>query len=244
MTISVVINGANGRMGQATVQALSANDQFKVVGQLGRKDNFAKKLKKSGAQIAIDFTTADAAFENAKAIIDANIHPVIGTSGLTPEQIALLQRQCDEQELGGIIAPNFCIGAVLMMQISGICAEHFPHAEIIEMHHDKKADAPSGTAIKTAEMIAADREAINLPDCKETMTGARGATHKDVPIHSVRLPGLVAHQSVIFGGLGETLTVRHDTIDRTAFMPGVLLSCQKVLELDGLVYGLENILFN
>jgi len=243
MSIRVAINGAQGRMGLATVQALTASSDFELVGQFAHNDNFAQEIKNSDAQVIVDFTTANVAFENAQTIVNANIHPVIGTSGLTADEISQLKNQCEEQKLGGIIAPNFCIGAVLMMQISGICAEHFPHAEIIELHHDKKADAPSGTAIKTAEMMAANRVDIKLPDCEETMAGARGATSHDIPIHSVRLPGLVAHQSVMFGGVGETLTIRHDTIDRSAFMPGVLLSCKHVLKSNTLVYGLENILF-
>lgn len=243
MIITVLINGANGKMGQQTSKALSESNQFKIVGQTGRNDDLAKEIKTSNANVVVDFTTAAVAYQNAKIIIEAGARPVIGTTGFMSEQIQELSQLCQQKKLGAIIAPNFSIGAVLMMQYSREIAKHFPHVEIIELHHDQKADAPSGTAIKTAEMIAEVRTNVAAKVIeKELIPGARGGKKHNVHIHSIRLPGLVAHQEVIFGGVGETLTLRHDTISREAFMPGVLLACKKVLELDHLVYGLEHIL--
>lgn len=240
MSIRVLVNGAHGKMGQMAVKALSDNADFTLVGELGRQDNLAEKIKTSKAQVVVDLTNADAVLKNLQIIIDAGAHPVIGTSGLTKEQITTLQARCAQVKLGGIIAPNFSLGAVLMMKHAQDIAKHFPQVEIIEMHHDGKLDSPSGTAMRTAEMISTTRTSIKAS--KEIIPGARGATYQQVPIHSVRLPGLVAHQQVIFGGIGETLTIRHDSIDRLCFMPGILLSCKKVMELNELVYGLENIL--
>lgn len=244
MSIRILVNGANGKMGQITVQTLTQHSNFTVVGTTGRGDNLAEEIKKSKAQVVVDLTNADVVLKNIQTIIEAGAHPVIGTSGLVKEQIIKLQEQCTKLKLGGLIVPNFSVGAVLMMKCAKEIAKYFPNVEIIEMHHDGKLDSPSGTAVRTAEMIAEAR--VNNPsiplNVRETIPGARGACYQQTPIHAVRLAGMVAHQQVIFGSLGETLTIRHDAIDRQCFMAGMLLACNKVSELKTLVYGLEHIL--
>ena len=162
---------------------------------------------------------------------------------MLPEQVAELKALCTKQKLGGIIAPNFAIGAVLMMKYSQDAAKYFPHVEVIELHHDRKADAPSGTAIKTANLLAESRDSVPEKIAeKEIIPGARGANAEEIRIHSVRLPGLVAHQEVLFGGQSQTLTIRHDSFHRDSFMPGVCLACKKVMDLNELIYGLEHLL--
>jgi 4-hydroxy-tetrahydrodipicolinate reductase len=244
MTIRIIINGAKGRMGQLAVKTLLNQPEFAVVGQLSRNDDLAAEIKKSAADIVVDLTTAESAFTNAQTIIQAGAHPVIGTSGLINDQVQQLQEMCSEKKLGGIIAPNFSIGAVLMMKYSQDIVKYYPDVEIIEMHHNGKLDSPSGTAIRTAELLAAAR--INIPNTpektRENIPGARGALYQKIPIHAIRLPGLVAHQQILFGGVGETLTLKHDSIDRLCFMPGIVLACQKVTQLRELIYGLEHIL--
>lgn len=244
MTINILVNGASGRMGQLSVQTISKDTRFKLVGQTGRKDDLAQEIKKTKAQVILDFTNAEAVFKNAEIIIAAGARPVIGTSGLMKDQVQLLQDQAKKQKVGGIIASSFCLGAILMMKYAQEIVKYFPQVEIIEMHHDGKLDSPSGTAMRSAELIALSRSQSPkiVEKTRETIPGARGAQYQQIPIHSVRLPGLVAHQQIIFGGLGETLTIRHDSIDRQSFMPGVLLACSKAMELDQLIYGLENVM--
>jgi len=241
--IQVLVNGAHGRMGQEVVKAIENDTALQLAGTADKDDNLAAAIQSTKAQVVVDFTLASVGFDHANAIIDAGAHPVIGTTGFLPEHIETLQKRCAEKKLGGIIAPNFCIGVVLMMQYAKAAARYFPNAEIIELHHDGKEESPSGTAIRTAEMINEGREhAPNQHKDKAVIKGARGATHQDVHIHSIRLPGLLAHQEVIFGNTGETLTIRQDTLHRESFMPGVCLACKKVTGLDELVYGLEHIL--
>jgi 4-hydroxy-tetrahydrodipicolinate reductase len=243
MTIRVLVNGAQGKMGQETVKALTATSEFNVVGVTGKNDNLAAAICDTQAHVVVDFTVAGAGYEIAKTIIANNAHPVIGTSGFTQQQIDDLTQRCATKQLGGIIVPNFSLGAVLMMKYAQDCVRYFPHVEIIELHHDRKADAPSGTAMKTADMLAEKRTPpIAKVNEKELLPGARGAVKQDIHIHSIRLPGLIAHQEIIFGTLGETFTLRHDTFQREAFMPGVLLACEKVLTLKQLVHGLEHVL--
>ncbi len=230
-------------MGKESVKAVSEDPDLDLVAQTDLGDNLPGEISQTKAQVVVDFTTAAAAMKNAGCIIESGARPVIGTSGLLPEQVAELQKLCNKQNLGGIIVPNFAIGAVLMMKYSQDAAKYFPHVEVIEMHHDRKADAPSGTAIKTANLLAESRgSAPPSVDEKEILSGARGANAEDICIHSVRLPGLVAHQEVIFGGQSQTLTIRHDSIHRDSFMPGVCLACKKVMDLNELVYGLEHLL--
>ena len=242
-TIRVLISGANGRMGVAAVKAISQDPELILVGTTTRGDDLTAAIKKNNAQVVVEFTNAEAVYDNTAEIIAAGAHPIIGTTGLTLEQIKQFQAQCAKAKLGGLIAPNFSLGAVLLIKYSREIAKYFSHVEIIEMHHDGKLDSPSGTALHTAEMIAEGLASHNPPKkLRETIPGSRGASHHQIPIHAIRLPGLVAHEQVIFGGVGETLTLKHDSIDRVSFMPGVCLACKKVLKLDKLVYGLENIL--
>lgn len=241
--IRVLINGSRGRMGQESVKAVSEDPELDLVAQTDLGDNLSDTIKQSLAQVVVDFTTAAVVMENAAAIIESGAKPVIGTSGLLPEQVSQLQALCEKNNNGGVIAPNFAIGAVLMMKYAQDAAKYFPNAEVIELHHDRKADAPSGTAIKTANLLAESRKSVpEKIDEKEILPGARGAEAQDIRIHSVRLPGMVAHQEVIFGGQSQTLKIRHDSIHRDSFMPGVCLACKKVMHLNELVYGLEHLL--
>ncbi len=222
MSIKVLINGYPGKMGQAAVKAIQEAPDLDYVGGCDREHNLAQMIQDSGAEVVLDLSSAISVFENAQTIIEAGVHPVIGTSGLNTEQIKTLQQQCAEKKLGGIIAPNFSVGALLMMHFAEEAARYFQDVEIIELHHPQKKDAPSGTARQSAERIK-----------------AAGIPSREVPIHSVRLPGIVAEQSVIFGGPGETLTLRHSSIDRSCFMPGILLACRSVMKLNTLLYGLD-----
>ncbi len=240
----IAINGAHGKMGAITVQTIEQSPHFKLVGQFDRHTALREAIEDSQPDIVIDFTTASVAHENAKIIIDSGKHAIIGTTGFTATQIASLKQSCEKQKLGVIIAPNFSISALLLMRLAKECAQYLPHVEIIEAHHEKKAESPSGTAIKTAELINQTRAKTNKISSHEIITGARGADKDGIPIHSIRLPGFLAHEEVIFGSPGETLHLKHNTIDRNAFMPGVLLACEKVMQLETLVYGLEDILFS
>ncbi len=243
MSTTVIVNGAFGKMGQETVKAIQACDDFKLVGQLDSKDALEEAIVSTHPDVVIDFTTPHVVYQNALTLIEHHVHPVIGTTGLSETQIQDLKQRCEAQQLGGIIAPNFSVAAILTMQYAKHCIRYLPYAEIIELHHEKKLDAPSGTALKTAELMSEARKAVPpIPKGKESIPGARGADKHGIPIHSVRLPGLLAHEEIIFGGEGEVLTIRHDTLNRKAFMPGVLLACRKVTSLKHLVYGLESIL--
>ncbi len=243
--LRVAVNGANGKMGRASVEAIKNSHHFELVGEFDHGVDLEDAIAASGANVVVDFTTADAAFDNAKSIIASGAHPVIGTTGFSSEQIAELSSICTQKQLGAIIAPNFSIAALLMMRMAQECARYLPNVEIIETHHENKADAPSGTAVKTAELIAAARSLKpNENKSKELLPGALGANKNGITIHSVRLPGFVAQQEVIFGSQGESLHIKHNTIDRSAFMPGVILACEKVTQLKTLVYGLEELLFS
>tara|TARA_Y100001970_G_scaffold267745_1_gene358125 strand:- start:1717 stop:2451 length:735 start_codon:yes stop_codon:yes gene_type:complete len=241
--IRVAVNGSMGRMGRESVKAVNDDPELHLVAQSDLNDDLNEIIKKSRAQVVLDFTHADVVMEVSEKIIESGARPVIGTSGLLPRQIEKLQKLCRKKNIGGLIAPNFAIGAVLMMKFSKEAAKYLPNAEIIELHHDNKLDAPSGTAIKTANLISNTRKSfLKSKSEREIISGTRGGSSEGVRIHSVRLPGLVAHQEVIFGGKSQTLKIRHDSIHRESFMPGVCLACKKVLELDELVYGLENLI--
>lgn len=242
MTLRILVNGATGRMGRLTVSTLQGEPDCVVAGETRSTDSLAEAIQQHAPDIVVDFTRADIAAANLTTILTAGACPVIGTSGLTHEDITAARQRFPGR--GGIIAPNFSIGAVLMMKYAGEMARYFPDIEIIEMHHNGKLDSPSGTAIRTAEILAGQR---TLPphtpkETQDIIQGARGARHQDIPIHAVRLPGLVAHLQILFGSAGETLTFRHDSIDRQCFMPGVVLACRKVKSLNQLVYGLEHLL--
>ena|SRR5579884_2598307 len=248
--ISVAVAGALGRMGGEVIQAVNAAGDMQVVGGVDVKSgpgvfaDLRQLIQATHPQVLVDFTVADAAAANAMTALELGVRPVIGTSGMSQEQQERIAARAQETKTGAFIAPNFALGAVLMMYFARIGARYFDSAEVIELHHDQKIDAPSGTAVKTAQEMAeahAKAFASNVPD-KEPLPGGRGAEWQGVRIHSVRLPGLVAHQEVIFGAQGQTLVIRHDTSDRTAFMPGVLIAIREVLKLDRLVVGLDNLL--
>lgn len=243
MAIKVLVNGAFGRMGQHVVKTLEEDARFQLVGQTGREYHLDKAIKDSHPDVVIDFTEPKSVYRNTETIIDAGARPVIGTSGLSETDIQTLQKKCADLKRGGIIVPNFSLGAVLLMKYAKEISKFMPNVEIIEMHHDKKLDSPSGSALRTADLLAGTGK-LNpaLQSTVENVKGARGAFYKNIPIHAVRLPGLLAHLQVIFGGTGETLTLRHDSLDRSSFMPGVLLACEKVMTLNGLVCGLEEVL--
>lgn len=238
----VIINGANGKMGIAACETMGNHPEFELVARLSRGDDLKAAILQTRAQIVIDLTRADCVYQNSLTIIENGAHPVIGTSGLSETQIQTLTEISANRLLGGIIVPNFSISAVLMMRFAAEAALYLPEVEIIEMHHQQKFDAPSGTAIKTAEMIAANRKPTTEGKTQESIAGVRGGRHHGIAIHSLRLPGVLARQQIIFGNSGETLSLIHDSIDRASFMPGLLLCCKKVAQLQTLCYGLESIL--
>jgi 4-hydroxy-tetrahydrodipicolinate reductase len=241
--IKVGVLGARGRMGSEVVKAVTDAPDLELVAALDLGDSL-DALVSNGAQVVVDFTTPDSVMANLEFLIANNINAVIGTTGFDDARIAKIKSLLASSKSGVLIAPNFAIGAVLMMEFATKAAKYFESAEIIELHHPNKVDAPSGTAARTAELMAKSRKEAGLvpmPDATSTsLDGARGATVGDIPVHSVRLRGLVAHQEVLLGGIGETLTIRHDSIDRVGFMPGVLLGVRQVVTHPGLTFGLEN----
>ena len=241
--IKVGVLGARGRMGSEVVKAVTESNDCELVASLDAGDSL-DALVAAGAQVVVDFTTPDVVMANLEFLIKNNIHAVVGTTGFSEDRIAQLNTWLASNPSAGVlIAPNFAIGAVLMMEFAEKAAKFFESAEIIELHHPNKVDAPSGTAARTAALISDARKRAGLqamPDATSTsLDGARGANVGDVPVHSVRLRGLIAHQEVLFGGLGETLTIRHDSLDRAGFMPGVLLGVRQVSSHPGLTVGLE-----
>jgi 4-hydroxy-tetrahydrodipicolinate reductase len=230
-------------MGAEVVKAVTEAGDLELVAALDLGDSI-ETLKSSGAQVVVDFTTPDSVMANLEFLANNGIHAVVGTTGFDAARIATLEKLiAANPSVGILIAPNFAIGAVLMMEFATKAAKYFESAEIIELHHPNKVDAPSGTAARTAELMSKARKEAGLgamPDATTTsLDGARGATVGDIPVHSVRLRGLIAHQEVLLGGLGETLTIRHDSLDRAGFMPGVLLGVRKVVANPGLTFGLE-----
>ncbi|MCL6631430.1 MAG: 4-hydroxy-tetrahydrodipicolinate reductase [Alicyclobacillus herbarius] len=234
-TIRVVIAGIHGKMGREAALAFSKDARFQVVGGLARRAGQAEGdwpvftdkhelITETSPDVWLDLTDASSVVENVDFAITHGIRPVVGATGYTEQDVARWHAACLEREIGGIAAPNFAIGALLMMRFAREAARFMSAVEIIELHHDGKKDAPSGTAKRTAEQVASE-------------------VGHQVPIHSVRLPGLVAHQEVLFGGQGEVLTIRHDSLSRQSFMPGILTACAQVGSIRGLVYGLENILW-
>ena len=253
--LRVVVFGAAGRVGQTMVEAVQATTDMELVAgvdQVGPADDFpwfdnaATAISETRPDVAIDFTVADAVAENAPMAIAAGVSPVIGTTGMSPDQVDAIRAAAESEGVGAFIAPNFAIGAVLMMAMAQLAAPHLDHVEVIELHHNQKIDAPSGTAAHTADLISQARDgksAIDAPTERFTLPGVRGGVNHGVRVHSVRLPGLVAHQEVIFGALGQTLTIRHDSTSRESFVPGVLMAARRVRDLPGLVIGLEHLLF-
>lgn len=260
---TVIVNGACGRMGQAVLKAVQEADGLELVGAIDIKGgadtgalvglpangilvetDLEALLERKNPEVMVDFTRPDVVFGNVMTALKHGTSPVVGTTGLSDEQKAEIAKAAEENNTPAFIAPNFAIGAVLLMLMSRQAAKYMPDVEIIELHHDKKLDAPSGTAIQTAAMIAEVRKEHKQgnPDEFEKLKGARGADYEGMHIHSVRLPGYVAHQEVIFGGLGQTLTIRHDSLNRESFMPGVVLAAKKVRSLKGLTVGLDKLL--
>jgi 4-hydroxy-tetrahydrodipicolinate reductase len=262
--IKVAVNGACGRMGLEVCNAilneggnleltgaLDLHNLGKDIGSLLGLKNLnipvtaptAENLLQLKPEVIVDFTTPLVVMGNIELALRCNIRPIVGTTGITQVDLNRINRWVEDCGLSALIAPNFAIGAVLMMKFASIAAQYLPQAEIIELHHDQKIDAPSGTSLKTAEMIAANR--LLDPPKKEDLqklAGVRGGVQNGVHIHSLRLSGLVAHQEVIFGGEGQTLTIRHDSYDRKSFMPGIIMAVKKITSLKGLYYGLETIL--
>jgi 4-hydroxy-tetrahydrodipicolinate reductase len=250
VSITVAVAGARGRMGQEVVAAVNAESDLALVAQADMGEDLASILSTLKPMALVDFTVPEAVMGNIEIALAHGVVPIVGTTGLSPEDVAHVRELCRHHGVGALIAPNFALGAVLMMRFAQEAARYLPDAEIIEMHHERKLDAPSGTAAKTAEMIAAGRAGVTptaLPaDAFEKLPCARGGSGAGgVPIHSVRLPGFVASQEIIFGGLGQTLTIRHDSRDRKSFMPGVILALRHApkLKTSGeLIYGLEHLL--
>lgn len=241
--IKVGVLGAKGRMGAEVVRAVNDAEGLELVAALDMGDSL-DELIKHGAEVVVDFTTPDSVMANLDFLIANEINAVVGTTGFDDQKIAKLEKELKAHpKVGVLIAPNFAIGAVLMMEFAAKAARYFESAEIVELHHPAKVDAPSGTAARTAQLMSDARKDAGLaamPDATHTsLDGARGVMVGDVPVHSVRVRGLVAHQEVILGGLGETLTIRHDSIDRAGFMPGVILGVRSVVKVPGLTHGLD-----
>jgi 4-hydroxy-tetrahydrodipicolinate reductase len=242
--MKVAVLGAKGRMGAETVAAIESAADLTLSSALDLGDSL-DQLIKSGTEVVVDFTHPDSVMKNLEFAISNGIHIVVGTTGFDDKKLSELKNLLSKNsKIGALIAPNFGLGAVLMMQFSEKAAQYFESVEIIELHHANKVDAPSGTAIRTAELITDARKQSKkgaMPDASKTIIpGARGAKVGDVPIHSVRSHGYVAHQEVIFGDAGETLSIRHDSINRAGFMPGVLIGVRNVAKHPGLTIGLEN----
>jgi 4-hydroxy-tetrahydrodipicolinate reductase len=252
--INVTIAGPRGRMGKEAVQLVKDTEHFTLISVIDYKKeididvpvyaDIESCFQDQTPDVLIDLTTPEVGYHHTKTALEYGVRPVVGTTGFSTDELNELKTLAESKSLGCIIAPNFAIGAVLMMKFSQMAAKYFNDVEIIELHHDQKLDAPSGTAVKTAEMIREVRESKQQghPDEKETHTGARGANVDGMHIHSVRLPGLIAHQQVMLGAEGQALTIRHDSFNRGSFMSGVKVSVDTVMKLDTLVYGLENIL--
>lgn len=260
--IKVVVNGALGRMGQQVVSAVAADPDLQLVGGADIKAerdylaspalaknvplvrNLISLIEMYHPDVVVDFTVAEAALSAARLSIKNGSNIVMGTTGLSDKDLKEIEAIAQQHKKGAVVAANFAIGAVVLMHVAKTAAKYFDNAEIIELHHDKKLDAPSGTALATARaMIKARGKAFNYPATeKETLKGTRGGQMDGISIHSVRLPGLVACQEVIFGALGQALSIRHDTISRECFMPGVILAIKEVVKRHGLVYGLDSLL--
>lgn len=261
----VVVAGAAGRMGRAAIRTLARRDDMVVVGALGRQagvgqdaglvagagalgvpitTDLAEVFLVGRPTVLVDLSRGDAVAPHVEAALDHRVPAVVGATGIPTADLARLRDRADRDRVGVLVAPNFALGALLMMEFARRAARYFPHAEITELHHDRKRDAPSGTAIRTARVIAASRGQSPPPAVEETeqVAGARGGMVEGVRVHSVRLPGLVAHQEVLFGGPGQVLSIRHDSVSEESFMPGLVLAIQKVGSLTGLVEGLEQVL--
>jgi 4-hydroxy-tetrahydrodipicolinate reductase len=241
--IKVGVLGAAGRMGSTVCDAVSADDDLELVARVDVDDSL-DDLVTAGAQVAVDFTTPDTVAGNVAFCLEHGIHAVVGTTGLTKSDLDAIEGAARTSRANVFVAPNFALGAVLMMRFAAQASPYFSSAEIVERHHENKLDAPSGTALRTAELMNAARPEAwqaNVAS-KESIEGSRGGDVGGIHIHSLRVRGSVAHQEVVLGSAGETLTIRHDSLDRASFMPGVVLAVKKVQSLDGLVVGLEKLI--
>lgn len=260
--VRVAVVGAGGRMGKEVVKLVLQDQDLELAAAVGIRDggkdagtlagmppcgipvmtDLEMALVEQKPDVMVDFTNPASAYINTALAVKHGVRPVIGTTGFTPEQIEDLDKQCISRGIGGLIAPNFSIGAILMMKFAAQAAKYLPHVEIIETHGDQKLDAPSGTSIKTAEMIAANRQELRQgnPKEEEIIEGARGGYYNGFRIHSVRLPGVFAQQEVIFGGFGQSLKIRHDSYERAGYMPGVKMAIEKVMGYTGMVYGFDH----
>ena len=247
--IKVAVCGANGKMGQEVVKAVTSAEDMKLVAKIdivnGEYDSIESAHNNVSIDVLVDFTQPTSIYQHAKYCLNNNINIVVGTTGLNDEQLKELENLSNQNKTACFVAPNFSTGAVLMMMFAKTAAKYFDNAEIIELHHNQKKDAPSGTAVKTAAMMAENNENFATNNCAETETieGARGAnSYKNIHIHSVRMPGYMASQEVLFGANGQILSIRHDSTNRECYMPGVLLSIRYVMDKGGFVYGLDNIM--
>lgn len=262
--IRVIVCGAYGKMGREVLKAVHNDPELALVGAvdvnadatdlghfigceplgLTAGTDLATVISATKPDVMVDFTRPEVVMENIRTALSLQVAPVVGTTGLGEAELSEIRTLCANQKVGALIAPNFSIGAILLMRLSQEAAKYLPHVEIIEMHHDQKLDAPSGTALHTAEKIRAVRPSMRQGAAGEfeKLTGARGGELDGIRIHSVRLPGYVAHQEVIFGGLGQTLSLRHDSISRESFMPGVVLACKKIVNVQCLIHGLDEFL--
>jgi 4-hydroxy-tetrahydrodipicolinate reductase len=259
--INVIVHGALGKVGRQVLPAVAGEPGLKLAGavdilatqpqilvdgpvQVPLYADLAAALEAKHPHVMVDFTVAEAAIAAARTAIDYGVNLVIGTTGLSENDIKEIDSLAKKNNVGVLIAPNFALGAVLLMHLASIASKYFEHAEIIELHHNEKADAPSGTALTTAEWMlkARGKPFVYAPTNKEKLSGSRGGNMDGIGIHSVRLPGFVASQEVIFGGQGQTLSLRHDTTGRECFMPGVILAIKEVIKFQGLVYGLDKLL--
>ncbi|HBE79580.1 MAG TPA: 4-hydroxy-tetrahydrodipicolinate reductase [Firmicutes bacterium] len=262
--IRVLVSGASGRMGREVSKTILNDEELQLVGAVDKmnigkdignlvglepvniflQEDLAAGLKSCKPQVMVDFTTPATAMPNIRVALTSGTNVVVGTTGLTPDNLTEINGLCTKYQVNALVAPNFAVGALLMMRFAATAAKYFPQVEIIELHHDQKLDAPSGTSIKTAEMILAGREQSSPAAIgEEKIKGVRGGEMGGIHLHSIRLPGLIAHQEVIFGGQGQTLTIRHDSMSRESFMPGVVLAVKTVSQRPGFTYGLEHYLF-
>ncbi len=244
MSIRVHVHGAGGKMGTAACDAISAEQDLQLCGRSGRDDDLEKCLQQSRPQVVVEFTVPQAAAANLRVILSHGAHVVSGTTGVKAAAAIDLGEYAESRGLGCLLAPNFCLGVILMQRFAKSAARWFDDVEIVEMHHQNKLDAPSGTSLHTAQLI---REAAGRPlnqgrpQERESLAGARGADCGDIPIHSLRLPGLLAHQQILFGATGQVLSIRHDCLDRQAFMPGILLAIRRIGGLRGLIDSLDRL---
>jgi 4-hydroxy-tetrahydrodipicolinate reductase len=244
--IRVGVLGARGRMGQEVCKAVDSADDLDLVAMVDAGD-WLFSVADAGAQVLVDFTHPDVVMDNVRFAVDQGIHAVVGTTGFTQDRLDTIREWlADTPELGVLVAPNFGIGAVLSMKFAQLAARYYESAEVVELHHPDKADAPSGTAVRTAELIAEARTAAGLPGVPDAtsqqLDGARGAGVSGIHVHALRVAGMVAHQEILFGTEGETLTIRHDSLHRSSFMPGVLLGVRTIATRPGLTVGLEPLL--